>query len=122
MLKETKIYPLLDWIIHNQVDFNELKVAATQLKESVCDNEKAIAEIVSAMNQIDGYNYGGSWASHWYECPNGHPYFIGDCGGAMEVAKCIECGEDVGGSSHALLQTNRQVEGTVRRVIDGRTS
>ncbi len=21
---------------------------------------------------------------HWYECLNGHPYVIGECGGAME--------------------------------------
>ena len=21
-------------------------------------------------------------SGHWYECPNGHPYVIGECGGA----------------------------------------
>lgn len=29
---------------------------------------------------------------HFYKCPNGHFYLIGDCGGAMEEAKCNECG------------------------------
>jgi hypothetical protein len=27
----------------------------------------------------------------WFECPNGHPYVIGECGGAMQVAICPEC-------------------------------
>jgi hypothetical protein len=56
--------------------------------------------------------------SHWYECPNGHPYFIGDCGGAMETARCIECGEQVGGGGHQLLGSNRSVSGIVREVLN----
>ncbi|KAI0338622.1 hypothetical protein BDW22DRAFT_1362689 [Trametopsis cervina] len=43
---------------------------------------------------------------HFYRCPNGHPYVIGECGGAMEQARCNECGESIGGGSHALLNTN----------------
>lgn len=34
----------------------------------------------------------GFSAGHWYQCPNGHPYVIGDCGGAMQVSECNECG------------------------------
>jgi hypothetical protein len=26
----------------------------------------------------------GSFGGHWYCCPNGHPYSIGECGGAIE--------------------------------------
>ncbi|XP_031784747.1 NFX1-type zinc finger-containing protein 1 isoform X2 [Nasonia vitripennis] len=44
---------------------------------------------------------------HWYKCPNGHPYAIGDCGGAMQVAKCNECGENIGGTGHRLLSGNQ---------------
>lgn len=33
----------------------------------------------------------GLSSGHWYECPNGHPYVIGECGGAMEKTKCPEC-------------------------------
>ena len=33
-------------------------------------------QIVAAMGLPSG---------HWYTCPNGHVYAIGDCGGAMEV-------------------------------------
>ena len=31
---------------------------------------------------------------------------IGECGGAMQTGKCIECGVKVGGSSHRLLADN----------------
>ena len=37
---------------------------------------------------------------HWFECPNGHSYAIGECGGAMEESKCPECGAKIGGQSH----------------------
>jgi len=45
-------------------------------------------------------------AGHWYACPNGHPYFIADCGGAMEVSNCPDCNETVGGQRHRLEEGN----------------
>ncbi|CAF1113620.1 unnamed protein product [Adineta steineri] len=44
---------------------------------------------------------------HWYVCPKGHPYVITECGGASQVSKCPECGEEIGGQNHQLLSTNR---------------
>lgn len=43
---------------------------------------------------------------HWYTCPNGHVFVIGECGGAMQVSRCNECGAQIGGSSHQLLNSN----------------
>ncbi|RZC41405.1 NFX1-type zinc finger-containing protein 1, partial [Asbolus verrucosus] len=51
--------------------------------------------------QATGFNRG-----HWYKCPNGHVYAIGECGGAMEEATCNECGARIGGMQHRLLQDN----------------
>lgn len=45
----------------------------------------------------------------WHECPNGHRYLIGECGGAMEQSKCPDCNAAVGGGSHTLLASNRSV-------------
>ena len=45
---------------------------------------------------------------HWYTCPNGHIFSIGECGGAMQASRCNECGEAIGGGNHALLGTNRR--------------
>ncbi|KAE8358023.1 hypothetical protein BDV27DRAFT_169851 [Aspergillus caelatus] len=40
---------------------------------------------------------------HWYRCENNHPFTIGDCGGAMEISTCPECGARVGGQHHRTL-------------------
>jgi hypothetical protein len=52
-----------------------------------------------------------SGTGHWYTCRNGHPvilhheeankkFTVGECGMPMELARCPECGELVGGQSH----------------------
>lgn len=43
---------------------------------------------------------------HWYKCPNGHVYCIGECGGATERSNCPDCGSTIGGASHALERGN----------------
>jgi hypothetical protein len=109
---------LLDWIVNRCALFDNLIADALALKEQLKKPDlETIKSIVQAMNQTSGYDYGGSASSHWFECPNGHPYFIGECGGAMQTSSCIECGEPVGGSSHRLLASNRQDGGIVRRAM-----
>ena len=54
--------------------------------------------IVKAMNFAKG---------HWYKCPNGHIYAIGECGGANQQRACPECGETIGGENHRLAQGNQ---------------
>ena len=44
--------------------------------------------------------------SGWYKCENGHIYGIGDCGGAVEESRCIECGARVGGTGHRVQDNN----------------
>lgn len=48
----------------------------------------------------------GLTKGHWYKCPNGHVYAIGECGGAMEESKCPECNAAIGGANHNLIQGN----------------
>ncbi len=48
---------------------------------------------------------------HFYKCPNGHPYVIGDCGGANQISACYQCGARIGGSGHRLTEGNMQDEG-----------
>jgi hypothetical protein len=33
----------------------------------------------------------GLQKGHWFKCPNGHVYCIGECGGAMQKSICPEC-------------------------------
>ena len=54
-------------------------------------------EIVKAMGFTKG---------HWFKCPKGHIYAIGECGGAMQRANCPECGSSIGGANHQLESGN----------------
>ncbi|KAF6804351.1 hypothetical protein CSOJ01_10269 [Colletotrichum sojae] len=45
-----------------------------------------------------------SGTGHWYRCLNGHPFTTGECGMAMELARCPECGGPVGGSNHQSVE------------------
>ena len=54
--------------------------------------------IVKAMNFAQG---------HWYKCPNGHIYAIGECGGTMEERKCPDCDATIGATHHRLLEGNQ---------------
>lgn len=58
----------------------------------------------------------GLTKGHWFKCPNGHFYAIGECGGAMERGKCLECKADIGGQSHTLTSGN-----TLATEMDGAT-
>lgn len=57
------------------------------LKTGMGITEVERMEIVKALDMTQG---------HWFKCPNGHLYAIGECGGAMETAKCNECGAAIG--------------------------
>ena len=43
---------------------------------------------------------------HWFKCPQGHVYAIGECGGAMEESRCPECNAVIGGTRHRLVEGN----------------
>jgi hypothetical protein len=45
---------------------------------------------------------------HLHQCPNGHFFVIGECGGAMQESRCMECGAVVGGAHHQLASGNQQ--------------
>jgi hypothetical protein len=106
----------LDVVIHGTVVFPELTTQARDLKEMIVDGRrKELKEVLQAMAEVAGYNYGTSASDHWYQCPNygtsAPPYFIGDCGGAMVESRCPECHLPIGGGGHRLLQTNSQWSG-----------
>ena len=64
--------------------------------EQISNAEKK--EVLDAMAK----EFGGT-TGHWYYCPNGHPFAIGECGGAMQTAVCPECGARVGGAHHETV-------------------
>jgi hypothetical protein len=117
---EIKDYVLehLDWVLANAARFNDLHKSAARMKKSLILDPREIAQVMMAVSSADtSYIYGTSWSSHWYQCPNGHPYYIGECGGAMQEALCPECGERVGGSHHQLNPSNSQVRGVFAQAM-----
>jgi hypothetical protein len=118
---ETKQQNLLQWLEIHGTSFPDLHHEIHQFREllSGAISVETMKLIVAAMANGPGdYYYGGSASSHWYECPNGHPYFIGECGGAMQVGVCNECGVQIGGTGHTLLSTNQHAGGIVRRALE----
>jgi len=75
-------------------------------------------EIFLALSAEVGTNNNISYGGHWYVCPNGHPYAIGECGGAMQEGRCIECGSPIGGGSHQLVAGNRRASDFLLQVGD----
>ncbi|KAK7005664.1 hypothetical protein R3P38DRAFT_3038842 [Favolaschia claudopus] len=58
------------------------------------------------MAVVRAFNF--THSGHFYTCPQGHVYVIGECGGAMERSRCPECGASIGGMDHALDTTNQR--------------
>ena len=84
----------------NEEDNSEILQFITKLSETYQVSgltELERVEIVKAIGLTKG---------HWFKCPKGHYYCIGECGGAMEEAKCPECGAKIGGQSHRLTEGN----------------
>ena len=80
---------------HSEILEFIIKISKKYKVEGLTEAERI--EIVKAINLSQG---------HWFKCPNGHIYCIGECGGAMEEAKCPECGAKIGGQSHTLTEGN----------------
>ena len=52
--------------------------------------------------QMPGYQ---QRAPKSYQCPNGHPYFIGDCTNPIATnIRCPDCGQPIGGEKEGILQ------------------
>ncbi|XP_066147854.1 NFX1-type zinc finger-containing protein 1-like isoform X2 [Euwallacea fornicatus] len=79
------------------------------------------ATVISEIETMDIVRAIGLSKGHWFKCPNGHPYVIGECGGAMQTSKCF-CGAAIGGANHRLLPTNEfagEIDGATRHAFIG---
>ncbi|KAI9155055.1 NFX1-type zinc finger-containing protein 1 [Paramyrothecium foliicola] len=78
----------------------KLQEAMPERYEEVSAEE--VASIKLAM--VSGAEGMATNSGHWYNCINGHPFAIGDCGMPMEEALCPECGARIGGTNHFAVQ------------------
>jgi len=91
--------------IQSQLEKIELK---TNFLFNTASKEEMI-EIFNLLSKEVGFGNGG-FGGHWFQCPNGHIYAIGECGGAMQQSHCIECGATIGGGNHQLASGNRRAD------------
>ncbi|KAF3198649.1 hypothetical protein TWF679_001975 [Orbilia oligospora] len=59
---------------------------------------KEMKQIYDAMTR----EFGGT--GHWYICPNGHQFTVGECGQPMRIGTCNECGAGIGGQHHISVE------------------
>lgn len=90
-----------------QKEFKEIVTEAYEKSSTIRISLEEKEIILEAMGLSRG---------HWYKCPNGHVYAVGDCGGAMERSNCPECGSVIGGEQHRLVDGN-----VVATEMDGAT-
>lgn len=107
-----------EWNIAGRQLLNEAFKLATALgpaTESIKSRFKGLVEEASKLQSGIGISFEEKQMvlqamqlakGHWFKCPNGHVYCIGDCGGAMVEAKCPECECSIGGGSHRLRADN----------------
>eukprot|EP01018_Ginkgo_biloba_P024577 Gb_08232 [translate_table: standard] len=82
-----------------------LHAKALEMKDRLRNGEmQQVVEVVT--REVGG-------RGHWYQCPNGHFYVVGECGGPMQTSRCPDCNAVVGGQSH------RPAEGNTHANIDG---
>eukprot|EP00796_Vickermania_ingenoplastis_P010581 gene10580-7349_t len=95
-----KLYlPLPERYHSMQVDIEKLENLVIRIGRPAkeCFDQNLLRSLSKALDLSSG---------HWFRCPNGHLYAIGECGGAMQEAKCPECGATVGGTQHRVQETN----------------
>ncbi|KAL6038050.1 hypothetical protein STEG23_019391 [Scotinomys teguina] len=49
---------------------------------------------------VQAKSWGGLEGLVWYNCPNGHPCTVGECGKPMEQSFCPDCHAQIGGINH----------------------
>ncbi|OAQ60006.1 NFX1-type zinc finger-containing protein 1 [Pochonia chlamydosporia 170] len=76
-----------------------IKLLQREWYEAVSGEE--LAAIKEAM--VSGPGAIATHSGHWYNCVNGHPFAIGECGMPMEEAHCPECGASIGGLNHRAV-------------------
>ena len=86
---------------------DELRQLERRVKEEPFYTPVSPAELKSVGSAF-GYTHG-----HWYRCPNGHIYVIGDCGLANQGGVCPECGAPIGGAGYQLAEANVSADSDV---------
>ncbi|RIB25137.1 hypothetical protein C2G38_2031303 [Gigaspora rosea] len=84
--------------------WNVVKLQKKQNELTEEEKEQIIQAMDSEIQEL--YGDGDNVTGHWFCCPNGHPYYIGECGGATQRSVCNDCGAIIGGTGHIVVPSN----------------
>ncbi|EPE32161.1 hypothetical protein GLAREA_07294 [Glarea lozoyensis ATCC 20868] len=86
---------------HNAQSLRDTVEVSIRLMRRQWYDEVTADELNAIKNtMVQGSQGIASHSGHWYNCKNGHPFAIGECGMPMEQARCPECGAAVGGQNN----------------------
>lgn len=60
-------------------------------------------ELAAIMGALDDSEYYHKNRQHWFQCSNGHPFYVGDCGMPTQTGRCLECRANVGSVRGRLM-------------------
>ncbi|KAJ4500147.1 hypothetical protein C8R41DRAFT_529014 [Lentinula lateritia] len=90
---------------HCRIRMNRCLDEFKELEKHIIEDSVYQAVLMQEREEIVK-SFGFTHRGHFYNCPNGHPFVITECGGAMEASVCPECGERIGGESHQIDASN----------------
>ncbi|CDH49006.1 nfx1-type zinc finger-containing protein 1 [Lichtheimia corymbifera JMRC:FSU:9682] len=102
------IYTALRYNIYIKTEIalvNQIKRQQEEIRQRISQREKQ--DIIEAMNAETKMSVHNIVGGRWFVCENGHPYYIGECGGATEISNCPHCGAVIGGLQHKVVDSNR---------------
>ncbi|GET02004.1 NFX1-type zinc finger-containing protein 1 [Rhizophagus clarus] len=86
--------------------WNIIKHKQEIARNSLSEDERR--QIINAMNEeTRTTDFNSMVGGRWFVCPNKHPYYIGNCGGATQISKCPDCSATIGGTQHKVVNSNR---------------
>lgn len=86
--------------------WDEKKIDIPELCEMITSWKALVSDIVTVDFLKTIMNPLGLTAGHFFTCPNGHIYAVGECGGTMQESICPDCKARIGGTQHKLLSDN----------------
>ncbi|KAF6041607.1 hypothetical protein EB796_000120 [Bugula neritina] len=92
------LYPL------SEIISQPLQAAGHFLPTMVDNQVEAMREVIRVALQTNNENPTA------YKCPNGHPYYIGNCGRPVFSTICPECGANIGGRGYAAQAANARLD------------
>jgi len=80
------------------------------LRSLIAEPESCVGSYLPGMPEDMQAQVIAALGGRWFQCRNGHSYYVDQCGRPTEVLKCWTCGVDIGGMNHNLMVGQTDVD------------